>query len=442
MHSCEKTYTYPTGEIQRVQAVYLDDWSKLNFMRLAYEPPALEGFAHIYQAYLIPECPVAFGQIALFRLPERLQTDLPMESEVYGTVADPLTAATQILRRGVKLIRGKPRFLDPLAKQLWQELDENGCIATVKGKLPHTTIVPVGPNGGFLSRSGGAKIKINASFFVMDPFDSATAFDYVGTPVGLRVKDGEILSPPLFEREALLVDRQGRVTVRAVSLSELTISIGGKPCRNVTVYSRPQRRATPKDSRRKIAVVGCRVVAVKNGGRMPIPASGFVLCCDGCEDGKAGDTVTYSGLDNVMFGIQVGNSLLRDGIKTNRFLSRFYNIRRFEPIPYPPSLYSPHFNTYRAARTAIGADADGRPMLVWAEGKGKLDYVPGQDSRGATLVDMANICEDLGMVTGINLDGGGSAQLLMDGRRWLQISDRNEDNSEAERAIPLALIVE
>ena len=42
----------------------------------------------------------------------------------------------------------------------------------------------------------------------------------------------------------------------------------------------------------------------------------------------------------------------------------------------------------------------------------------------------------------MNLDGGGSAQILLNNRRSLEISDRNrEDHSQAERPIPLGLIV-
>ena len=81
-------------------------------------------------------------------------------------------------------------------------------------------------------------------------------------------------------------------------------------------------------------------------------------------------------------------------------------------------------------------------MLLWAEGAGKLGYQAGIDSRGASLRDMAEICSELGMKYAINLDGGGSAQILLQGQRDLRISDRNrEDNSDAERLVPLGLIV-
>ena len=55
---------------------------------------------------------------------------------------------------------------------------------------------------------------------------------------------------------------------------------------------------------------------------------------------------------------------------------------------------------------------------------------------------MADIAAELGLVNAVNLDGGGSAQILVRNERSLRISDRNkEDNSDAERLVPLGLVV-
>jgi exopolysaccharide biosynthesis protein len=54
---------------------------------------------------------------------------------------------------------------------------------------------------------------------------------------------------------------------------------------------------------------------------------------------------------------------------------------------------------------------------------------------------MARICAELGMVNGVNLDGGGSAQILVNNKRSLMISDRNTDFTESERPVPMGLII-
>jgi exopolysaccharide biosynthesis protein len=100
------------------------------------------------------------------------------------------------------------------------------------------------------------------------------------------------------------------------------------------------------------------------------------------------------------------------------------------------------FDHARAGRIALGADKNGNPMLLWAEGAGKRRYVKGEDSCGASLREMAQLCAAVGMVNAVNLDGGGSAQILVNNRRHLHISDRNDDNSDAERPVPLGLAVQ
>jgi len=360
-------------------------------------------------------------------------------------LGDPLTIAAAALQNGVKIVRGKPVFKNEQVREFWGELERQDCIRIVSGKLPTTKVIPVGNIAGYMSRTEkGAALKVNSSFFIMDKFDCATLYDQVGTPFGLCVKNGEVQNPPLFGREALIV-KSGGVSVEEPCVRELTLEINGRTYRhgeNAEIFSRPECAKTPKRAGRKLVIIGRRVAAVCDATRVKVPASGFVLCPQGDCDAAPGDTVSYLGMEDVLFGIQVGNSIVRNGEKTEKFISRFYNLRGLERVAFPPSLYPLDFSGARAARIALGADAGGKPMLLWAEGAGKLGYKRGEESCGASLSEMADICSELGMVNAINLDGGGSAQILMNSKRSLLISDRNaEDNSEAERPIPLGLVV-
>lgn len=446
MQSEIKTFTYPNGEIQRVQVAYPENWERIFFLKLSYENPAFEGFCNVYRNFMVPANPWIFGNLVLFRLPDGVGEDISRDTQ-YGKVSEPLTAAAALLQRGVKMIGTKPLFLNRQAKILWRQLEEKNCLQVVRGRLPVTTIIPVGPLPGYLSHvQKDAAMKVNGSFFVMDRFDCATVFDHIGTPVGLCVKDGVVSNPPLFGREALIVRTGGSITVETPHLKNLDIEIGGVRYRhgvNARVYSRPERAATPLCRDKKVTVVGDRVVAVSDRLRAQIPGSGFVLVVDQNAQIRSGDRVIYRGMEDVRFGMQVGNSILKDGEKTKSFLSRFYNIYALDRVPFPPCLYPLDFEKARAARIALGADREGRPMLLWAEGAGKLKYIPGVDSCGASLSEMAEICETVGMYNAVNLDGGGSAQILLNNRRSLRISDRKpEDDSDAERAVPLALMVE
>lgn len=445
MESQIKTFSYPNGEIQRVQVFRWKDWSALDFLHLSYSDRALDCFSDIYRQYLVPACPWLFGTMLMFHIPKDLETAFPFDTRRYGTVADRLTAAAAALQEGVRFFRGKPVFRDAQVERFYRELEQRGSLRIIRGKLPITTVIPLGDAPGYLTETEkDAAMKVNASFFIMDRFDCATIYDHVGTPFGLRIKDGEVSSPPLFGREALLVKKDGSVCIESPKVEEMILEINGVryvPGKNAVVYSRPERRRTPRQKRKALVIIGCRIAAVAEGS-VPIPASGFVLCPEGGCTAQAGDEVIYRGMEDVAFGIQVGNSILKNNVKTESFRSRFYNIRRLEPVPFPPSLYPMDFRGARAARIALGADGMGNPMLLWAEGAGKLHYEPGQDSCGASLSEMAELCSEMGMVNAVNLDGGGSAQILLRNRRSLLISDRKEaDNSEAERPVPLGLIL-
>ena len=433
------------GEHQRVHVARLDSWEDLDFLKLPYAENSLSCFSHIYRQFLVPACPWLFGNMILFHIPEDVKPDFPMDTGRFGTVCDPLTAAAAALRQGVKIVGGKPRFRSDAVKRFWEALERRDAVHIVSGKLPVTTVIPVSRTTGYLTETEPeAAMKVNASFFIMDRFDCATVYDQVGTILGLCVKDGVVQNPPLYDREALLVRKDGTVEVRPVTLEEFSFEIGGKvlrPGENCTLHTRPRQAKTPGGRTQKLVIIGTRVAAVTSGA-VDIPASGFVLSLREPLDIPPGTAVTYRGMEDITFGIQVGNSILRDGEKTLSFRSRFYNLRGLEPVPYPPSLYPLDFEKARAARIALGADISGAPMILWAEGAAKLGHTPGADSCGASLSEMAQICQDVGMVNAINLDGGGSAQLLIGNKRSLCISDRNAgDHGEAERPVPLGLIV-
>lgn len=436
-----RVFPRENGEIQRIQLVRPDSWSELEFLHPTPSENSFDCFYRIYRQYLVPAAPWVFGNIVMFRLPAEVEIPASL-ARAYDHIADPLTVAAMVLRRGIAVLGDQVIFRNREVKHFWQTLKERNCIRIVRGKLPFTDIVPVGDEAGFLTESPG-QLKCNTSFFIMDTFDCATPYDHIGMPFGLLVKDGIVESPPLFSREALLVKRDGTVSVEQPELRQLRIRIGEEVFvqgENAHCYSRPESfRTLPEKT--AVVIIGRKVVAVCRGST-PVPASGFVLCPDAGCNVKPGDTVTYEGMEDICFGIQVGNSILRDGIRTEKFISHFYNVKGISRIAFPPSLYPLDFDNARAARMAIGADADGNPMVLWAEGAAKLGHTPGVDSCGASLREMAEICEAVGMKNAVNLDGGGSAQILTDNQRSLMISDRkDEDYSESERPVPMGLVI-
>ena len=224
MRSEIRTFSYPNGELQRVQVVRWEDWGSLDFLKPQYSDKSLDSFARIYRKFLVPACPWLFGNMLLFRLPADMEMPFSFETERYGNLSHRLTAAAAALERGVHFQGKTPVFRDERTKKFYRELETRNCLRVVRGKLPITTIIPVGDLSGFLADSEeNARMKVNASFFIMDRFDCATVYDHIGVHLGLCVKNGVVENPPLYNREALLVRRDGSVSVEPVAVRKLEI---------------------------------------------------------------------------------------------------------------------------------------------------------------------------------------------------------------------------
>jgi exopolysaccharide biosynthesis protein len=84
----------------------------------------------------------------------------------------------------------------------------------------------------------------------------------------------------------------------------------------------------------------------------------------------------------------------------------------------------------RNPRTAIGYTNDNKIIILAAEGRSKT-------AAGLTLTQEAQILKDLGCKEALNLDGGGSTCMLVNGKQTNVTSDK-----EGERPVPSVFIIE
>jgi hypothetical protein len=87
-------------------------------------------------------------------------------------------------------------------------------------------------------------------------------------------------------------------------------------------------------------------------------------------------------------------------------------------------------NTSSRARTAIGYTANNRVIIVAAEGNNA------NGAAGLTLAELADIMKNMGCVGAINLDGGGSTAMYINGMHTVKPSD-----AAGERAVVTALVI-
>jgi hypothetical protein len=84
----------------------------------------------------------------------------------------------------------------------------------------------------------------------------------------------------------------------------------------------------------------------------------------------------------------------------------------------------------RHPRTAMGYTKDGKLIILMTEGRN-----PGV-AEGMTLKQQAEVLLSLGCAEGLNLDGGGSSCLLLNGKETIKPSDK-----EGQRAVPAVFMV-
>lgn len=79
-------------------------------------------------------------------------------------------------------------------------------------------------------------------------------------------------------------------------------------------------------------------------------------------------------------------------------------------------------------RTAMGYTADNKLIILVIEGRNP-------EAAGASLLQEAQILKDLGCIEALNLDGGGSSCLLVNGRETIKPSDK------VQRAVPGVFLI-
>jgi len=274
-----------------------------------------------------------------------------------------------------------------------------------------------------IAQRAGASAAINGGFFARE-----------GPPLGMLVIDGEWIKHPIAGRTVLGLTQDGKVLMERLFLRAAaafpqvgTIEVDALNQRHVAegevvLFTRrwgPEAPARPHNV--KVAISSQQVVerVDTSGGPLPIPEGGSVLSATG---GKAralaqaqpgttveislGCTPPWKDLKHALGG---GPRLVAGGRKYCTAEAEGFR----GDVKYG-----------RAERSAVGVDAEGRLLLVAASG-----------SQGMTLDELASTMLKLGAVDAMNLDGGSSSALIVNG----QLAGR--PSSGWERPVSNALLV-
>lgn len=291
----------------------------------------------------------------------------------------------------------------------------NGCpvkinVVEINRKLnPDLKILPVLASDKKLNSKSGISgiakknnsiVAINGTFFKPQ----------TGVPLGTLMINGEIQTGPVYDRVALGIFENRFDTARVQLNANLitkneTIRIDNinqpRMLSTYTLMYTPKwglkSAPTPKYGM-QVSISDNRITEISENS-LTIPENGFVISGPASKLGKlkVGDKIktdikTIPEWENVTHIISGGPYLLKKG-------DVFIDVKE-EKLPAI---------TGRNPRTAIGYTADNNLVLITVDGRE-------QASVGMTLRELAGFMKSIGCYEAINLDGGGSSVLYINGQ--------------------------
>ncbi len=275
---------------------------------------------------------------------------------------------------------------------------------------------------------------------------NGTYFAYTGKPLGTLLIDKELVSSPIYDRTALIITDDQKVFIDNIKIDtyfrtprgvryNITGINQGRGKEAVILYSPVwgEQTGTGRDGI-ELIVSGGTVKDIKIGNSS-IPQDGYVISISGpaaqflYDNVKVGDkldthikVIPYSTSPrSILHMISGGPRLVKNGV--------VYVSKHEEK-------FKADIAKGRAARTAVGVTADGKILLVAVDGlpRGKDDRSE-KSSIGMTLEELAELLISLRAAEAMNLDGGGSTTMWVDGK----VVSRSANGSEQK--VSNALVV-
>lgn len=281
---------------------------------------------------------------------------------------------------------------------------------------------------------------INAGFFRLDKSQ------FGGDAAGILMIDGQLLSEPEKDRIQILIDnRRDRTNVLfartalslAVKIGKATVDLTGinreRKKDDVVIYT-PEFGPTTLSGNDGIEIVAAsgKVASVSTGvGNSVIPANGFVISASGSFRDALIEAVRNSSPVSIIRrwdGLPSEVSGNRAGLDITNGVPLLIRNSKID-ITWEQEKTSKSFVETRHPRTAVAKLKDGKFLMITADGRSEA-------SGGIGLQDLAEYLLSLGAIDAMNLDGGGSTTMFLDGKVVNHPSDK-----EGERKVSDVIIV-
>lgn len=286
----------------------------------------------------------------------------------------------------------------------------------------------------------GAFAAINAGFFRLD------TSHFAGEASGLLMIDGKLLSEPANGRIQLLINNKPGLTdiVMARTLLSQTVKIAGESFEvaginrerkndELVIYS-PEFGPTTLtgDGGIELVVTRGNVASIINDlGNSVIPPNGYVISASGSF--RESLSAAFKGAGTVVLNRQwdgVPSGFLKDRARLDIVAGVPQLIKNGTiDITWEQEKSSKAFVETRHPRTAVAKLKNGKFLMVTVDGRSEA-------SAGIDLYDLAAYLLELGATDAMNLDGGGSTTMFVDGKVVNKPSDK-----EGERKVSDAILV-
>ena len=249
-----------------------------------------------------------------------------------------------------------------------------------------------------------------------------------GTPLGLLIADGKLLSPPLLNRPAFMVDKKGRIRIEYVNCSKgikIHFNKENELRFPAAAYNKPDtvsglayydlmHSIGEVDAADSIVVhlAGCTIIAIhhaQKGEKTPLSAIGLSLCIPRVrfpKNWKVGMVLdlTVNGLEGVVNGMAAGPLLVQNDKPVWQPDAEGWTAHRADFR----LAGSPQTGELRSPRIIAGIDEKNNLMALAINGRIR-------ESVGATQEELAVFAIQRGMKTAMAFAAGSYAALYVDG---------------------------
>ena len=277
---------------------------------------------------------------------------------------------------------------------------------------------------------------------------------YIGSPLGLLIMNNKVFCPPLFNKPAFIIYKNGKVDIRKVN-SKAGFIVNGKqqklvfeaqnynqhsntkPCFYDLSYSNETIEANGNVIVRVAGNTVKQIITTKAKETTSIIPVGITLSipselfsADLFKEGKPIDiqllepTTNPYHWDEILYAIEAGPMLIDEGKQILNMEEEGW--KTTNSIKTQAARLD--FTDMRGPKIAVGITKEGKLMVLMVNGRIR-------ESVGATHFDMADILQKYGMYKAMGFDPGGSSTLVVDGK-IMNISPYNKNYEKDIYSLP------